>query len=204
LDRPAPLRFDDQFGRGHRSGRRGNPPCSRIGDPGEALTRFSDFEHAQEVRGKARCVTAGGGHHSSPNLVGGQRTVIAQLSRSLEPELVGNGRQEDVSSAARSCSTSDRRSGRLLVDGVTASRHEPRLESEAGLCGARDGRFKSNFGLKSRRLGANAPVSSKFRFFHYSCVFSIADRLRRAPLDHCHRGYVQRRHGGAGHLGRQR
>jgi len=75
---------------------------------------------------------------------------------------------------------------------------------EAGLCGARDGRFKSNFGLKSRRLGANAPVSSQFRFFHYSCVFGIADRLRRAPLDHCHRGYVQRRHGGAGHLGRQR
>ena len=172
--------------------------------PRRRTARLSNFEYAQEVRGEARCVTASVGHNSSPNLVGGQRTVAAQLSRSAEPERVGNGRQGVVSSAFKSCSTSDHRLGRLLLDGVTASRHEPRLELEAGLCGARDGRFKSNFGLKSRRLGANAPVSSQFRFFHYSCVFGIADRLRRAPLDHCHRGYVQRRHGGAGHLGRQR
>jgi len=170
--------------------------------PRRRTVRLSNFEYAQEVRGEARCVTASVGHNSSPNLVGGQRTVAAQLSRSAEPERVGNGRQG--AGAPRSYSTSDRRSGRLLVDGVTGSRHEPRLDSEAGLCGARDGRFKSNFGLKDRRLGANARVSSPSRFFHYSCVLSIADRLRRPPLDHCHRGYVQRRDGGAGHLGRQR
>jgi hypothetical protein len=110
--------------------------------------RLSNFEHAQEVRGKARCVTASGGHNSSPNLVGGQRTVAAQLSRSAEPERVGNGRQGVVSSAFKSCSTSDRRSGRFLLDGVTASRHEPGLYLEAGLCGARDALSKSNFCLE--------------------------------------------------------
>ena len=60
--------------------------------------------------------------------------------------------------------------------------------------------FKSIFCLWHRRIGA----SNAGRFVFASRVLSIPAEATAPPLDRCHRGYVQRRDGGAGHFRRQR
>ena len=67
-----------------------------------------------------------------------------------------------------------------------------------------DVRFKSNFCLWHRRIGANDSVNLPSRILHACSVLSIPGGAKGPALDRCHRGDVQRRAGGTGHLGGQR